>query len=415
MFTDNTPEIELVLRTAHLDIDETSKNAIKALLSNPALDWDKVLNVADYNKVLPLVYRQILAIDPESMPGGEFRVKLDGWIRYIEQHNKLLRQELKEIIQQLYHLKIAFLCFKGLILSEVAYGSLDKREFFDLDFLFHKEDIRTVRAALKQRGYKEYLPIADHELDMFQRYHFANLFRYTDPKTNMLIEIDIHWSLLPKFWPLTIDKMELWSRSVQYDFDDIPARVFSVEDTLVYLAIHNAKEHWWRYRMVTDVLYWIQAHPGMNWDTVMQQARAARSTKMLLLALSIVSHYAPIELPEPIKQAMNDKKIQVIADNRITALYQNERKDVDVFRLSKDSFYYFSIFESWLDVVRYWFRMITLPQTRHLRLILLPARLRFMYYPIKLVHDYIYLPLWQIMPMAIREKLKLMVKNTNNN
>jgi len=66
--------------------------------------------------------------------------------------------------------------------------------------------------------------------------------------------------------------------------------------------------------------------------------------------------------------------------------------------------------ERWTDKVAYAFRTVTTPTEKHYRLASLPPWLRFLYWPLKPLHDFVAMPLWQLGKVT---RLRLMAGRTS--
>jgi hypothetical protein len=131
---------------------------------------------------------------------------------------------------------------KGPVLAEALYDPPDERPFTDLDLLVRRADVRAALGVLAALGYRHRAggrPL-EHELAHAAAAVFV---REDDPAS---VPVDLHWELVApagvvRRFPVPVE--EVWTRSVPAPEWGPLARRLSLEDLLLYLALHLALHH----------------------------------------------------------------------------------------------------------------------------------------------------------------------------
>ncbi len=124
----------------------------------------------------------------------------------------------------------------------------------------------------------------------------------------------------------------LWTRSRTIEFDEIPVRVLSPEDTLIHLCVHLAThvvERQARLVQGLDVARFVRGSvDSLDWEYIIQAAKAARVARFVYLALSAVHRLCDAPLPaEPVMQ-----KLGTLTPARLRAYAEEDSAD-DLMRM----------------------------------------------------------------------------------
>lgn len=119
-------EIQLLLCSGHLPhdgtVDTTSQLRIKAILAND-INWDYLIEIALYHKMLPLLCQTLSNICDDSIPASVMS-QLHEMATHIAMRNMALAQELLRLLELLQNHNIDALTFKGPALTSLLYGNL---------------------------------------------------------------------------------------------------------------------------------------------------------------------------------------------------------------------------------------------------------------------------------------------------
>jgi hypothetical protein len=280
------------------------------------------------------------------------------------------------------------LWFKGPVLAEVAYGDRGLRELWDIDFLYRRADRSAIDSGLRQRGHDCITIIEEHQRRAYERYHFAYLYLREHPRS----EVDAHFSLMPPAWS-PIDQSTLWDRAVALDIDGGQIRTFSPEDMALYLSLHAGKEQWSRLRMVCDMAFWLEAHPAIDWDGMIKRAHDWGAGRALRLGLLLAADWLAARIPEEMVRTARADRTVIALEAQLRARYWSATKDRKT-AAALVTRYHLALLDRKRDRARYVLSNIFTPRLRHLGLVRIPASLGGLYIAIKVLHDYVALPVW---------------------
>src|SRR6516164_4174723 len=178
------PEFQLLLYGAR---SEPASGPIKRLVDQSAIDWGKLLALADQHCVRPLLLQSLKAVCWDAVPQS-IRRELERFYKSNAQKNLLLAGELLRLLGRFKENEMPIVAFKGPILAEAVYGDLSLREFCDLDLLIREQDLTKAEDILLACGYAAQFPDRDYRT-AFLSYHGQYAFR----REQSDLWIDLHW------------------------------------------------------------------------------------------------------------------------------------------------------------------------------------------------------------------------------
>jgi hypothetical protein len=110
-------EIQLILACARPSPDDAQAARIRQLVAS-VLDWDRLLNVASYHGMLPLLYHNLKKTAPEAVPPA-FSCELQKRYLINARRCTLLTRELSQLLDIFEANGIAAIPFKGPALARV--------------------------------------------------------------------------------------------------------------------------------------------------------------------------------------------------------------------------------------------------------------------------------------------------------
>jgi len=382
-----TPEIEVLVLASRRRIEAPAVDRLRSLLSE-GIDWEVFTRLTLEHGVTVIAFSGLHRVVSDLVPpdiseaSGVFQERQ-------RDRNQFLAAELIRILDVLGQQGIAILPFKGPILSCIAYGDVATREFTDLDFLIHDEDVLPCIEVLSGMGYLSDDSLPPAQQDACRKYYGQSLLFRNDG----MVVIEPHWAIAPVTFALPIDYAGMWRRATYVDCNgqDIPS--LSPEDLFTVLCVHGSKHEWTRLRWICDLAEVLRAYPDrIDWDAMVQRAREQRCRRMVLIGLSLVELLTGYVLPREVAGYVKaDNTIKELTEKTSRLLFAGYRPSppfsgITAFRLRMR--------DRLSDRLSYVWRTIVLPREDHLRLVYLPNLLYFGYYPIKLVHDYLMLPVW---------------------
>ncbi len=380
------PAEELLVAAATTSVDAIAADRIRALAE--LVDWHELTRLALRHAVAPLVFRMLARVAGDLMPADMAEAARQHCDRHavanVEKSNELIRT-----LRALRDAGIEAVPFKGPVLAATAYGEIGLRSFRDLDFLVHEEDTERALEVLRAIGYRsEVNRFTPAQARAERRYSGQDLMIQRDSR----IAIEPHWAFGPRTWALDLDYAGLWRRLRRRNFRGAEILMLSPEDTLLLLAIHGSKEQWVRLQWICDVAEALRRFPKLDWSMLIARARAEGCLRMLLLATrlaEIVLGVAPVAQIRPLLRS--DLVVDELAAEVIGGMFSDRTETPSIYHVTS---FRRRLRERRRDRLAYQWRTITTPRSQHYALVALPDALFGLYTPIKLVHDYLLLPIW---------------------
>jgi hypothetical protein len=219
---------------------------------------------------------------------------------------------------------------------------------------------------------------------------------------NGRVPVEPHWAFGPRMLAADLDMRGFWSRSVPLDVEGRRVRSLSPEDTLLVACLHGTKEKWWRLLWLADVAAFIQRHPGLDWDALLERATDAGIQRMVLVGLALARDVFETSLPDAVVRAVGtDRACAGLVGTSERYLFDRSANVGSLLRVSR---YHLQARERLVHRARYVWRTVITPQFTHYSMVRIPTPIFFGYVPLKLVHDYIALPLWRLGKWPRRER-----------
>ena len=189
---------------------------------------------------------------------------------------------------------IAAISLKGPLLSRYLYGDLAMRSSGDIDLLVHREDVLRVRDVLKGHGFRiaNTLHWNCDSACLRSRECELSFVSVTGP-----VSVDIHWRVLPGYFPSPFDHLDIWSCARKTPLADRHIYTLSAEHTLLLLCSHGAKHAFERLGWVCDVARFMMISPNLDWPAILNQARITHTSRQLLLATHLAADLLGAPLP----------------------------------------------------------------------------------------------------------------------
>jgi Uncharacterised nucleotidyltransferase len=298
------PEIELLLGCARTD--RTTAPRIKTLVQ-PDIDWTYLVQTASHHNVIPLLYQNLKATCPEAIPQSvQNQIRLHTQTLALRQ--KVLADELIEILELLNQYGILAIPFKGPVLAASVYGDLQLRSCGDLDILVRQPEILKVKELLISQGY-EWKPWKSQSPDDRSGTFLKSQYRYDiyfikwhTPTYRSCVEI--HWDTTPEHIMFPLNSEHLWKSLERVSFLDTEVFNPPPEIGLPLLCTDHAKDHWASLKDICDIAEFIRAHPKMDWQQAIEYASLSNRKRALFTGLFLAHALLETALPETVWQAM---------------------------------------------------------------------------------------------------------------
>lgn len=376
-------EIKLLLSCSGTHIEAKKAEKIDGLLHKD-INWDMLLHIASLERMLPLLYRNLMLISPEKVPQAVM-TRLRNEYLFNSSKNLKLTRELLFIIENFDAKGIPILPFKGPILAEQIYGDIALRSFNDIDLLIPEREYTRSEELLQSLGYLNELKLTPAQNAAFLKsehhHHFCS------NKTGTLVEI--HWRISTSLFSLQPDLSGAWNRAEITTILGKKVPVFSPEDTFLILCEHGARHKWSQLSWVYDVAGMIETKK-INLPHLIEQADRFGNGRPILLGLLLASDLLGTHLsPEIYRMAKGDKAVRANAEQVTKNLFTRGNSELHTIECTNELDFYFCLMSRY-QLLRTLLRAIT-PRTKDLTLASLPDAFFPLYYlvrPFRLIKTY---------------------------
>src|SRR5579863_5261046 len=362
---------------------------IRSLLGEP-VDWTALVECTMRHGMTAQVFGRLLEAGPSEVP-SDIAEAARTHIEHMRARNREVIVELVEIIDALKAGSIDIIPIKGPVLAHLVYGDATIRSFRDLDFLVRTVDVKRVIAVLHGLGhspYPEKPPLTARQqaaIDALSGQ--AVLWRPGAPAA-----IEPHWTLAPGNLRLALDYEGLWRRSRLIGFAGRQIPGLAPEDLVLVIAVHGGKDEWSKLQAVSDLARAVARFDALDWPVVLGRAERQRCLRMLLTGMRLVERLMGMALPPAVAAACaQDRGGNALADAAADQMLNRGPTSKSIFEVSN---FRYRLHDRWGDKLRYVAATLLTPRELHFGLVRLPDRLFFLYYPIKVTHDYVLLTLW---------------------
>ncbi|MFO0774043.1 MAG: nucleotidyltransferase family protein [Nitrospiraceae bacterium] len=291
-----TREAELLTLCARMSVSDQQQAAIRTLAAT-SMDWERVVELAKWHGIVPLVYRHLSRHCVDLVPSDV----LQG-LRQHSQASRLLScsltRDLVEIVHACEQAGVTLVPFKGLPLAQTAYGQIDARESGDLDFMVLRHDLSRAAVVLKKLGYVDAVSPSAKETDACEAY---NLFT----KRSRAATVDLQWVMADGTFSFSLNDSRFWIRLTTIQMQGVPIKVLSPEDSLLILCVHGGKHVFEQLKWVCDIAEQVRSHPAIDWTYFEDTARSMGCWRLALAGLGLAQALLQAPLPKGIQEAID--------------------------------------------------------------------------------------------------------------
>jgi len=377
------PEKELLACCARTRVDSAIAQKISEILKG-SLDWDYIFTEAEENSVTPLLGRNLQALAGDRIPAAVFE-RLKNVCRANTIRCLFLSAELTKILDLFRARGIQAIAYKGPALAVQAYGDVTLRQFEDLDIIIRQSDLQKANEVMVGLGYRprfEWIFSSDAASSLV-----PGEYNYRDEKRRVMVEL--HTELTLRHFPEVPDLEDFSERLVSVKLNEREVPTFSVEDALIVLSIHGAKDFWERFSWIADISELAQRYPDLDWDATIQRAEALDAERMLHVGLLLATGLLDAGVPGELRRRLEaDPTANEVASEILSSLMSRQYRPLDARgrfnfrrRMRRGS----------LAGFRYAMRLSVIPAEEDYEMMRLPAQLSPLYValrPLRLLRKY---------------------------
>jgi Uncharacterised nucleotidyltransferase len=282
------------------------------------LDWRRVIDSAFIEGVIPSVYRYLVKNSVGGVPESAMR-ELRFHFEDNALRNRVLTHELGRLTGILESHGITPIAFKGPTLALVAYGDVAMRQFSDLDLLVRPAEMRSVIRLLAAEGFSPHLSNPEILSD-----GFFQAAEQVFMKPGAMAVFDVHWNLMPRYFPFAPDAELLRRRSIRLRLEDGEVSTPSLHDRMLIACVHGTKHGWLWLGAIADVAALLRIEDGYDWPALFDEAAERGSLPMLLLGLRLAHQALAAPIPQQaLEMAWRDPIVNSLAPRLLNSLCSN--------------------------------------------------------------------------------------------
>ena len=376
-------EDDLLLCCSRMRIDSRRAEQIKVLLQKN-IDWQYLIQMAVRHGLIPLLYKNLKATNPDAIPEGIFD-QLRKYFLINASRNLILTEELHKLLNLFEANSIIAIPYKGPALAASIYGDIALRQFSDLDILIQKQDILKAKDLIVPLGYRPHFHLNDVNAKSYIKSRNEISFTREDGR----VTLELQWEITPHYFNFPIPSQYLWKYIECSLRNCLGFRALPPEIELIIFCVHGTKDLWARLLWVCDVAELIRKNDGLDWDRVISFSSSSGSLRMLFLGLLLAKDLLDAPIPEEVMK-------NVDADPMVGRLAQ--KVEARVFRRSngssgilRSSIFYLKARERLQDRIQYCVRLAMTVTPGDWTFLPLPHPLFPLYYlirPIRLASKY---------------------------
>jgi hypothetical protein len=374
-----------------LDLDQKLQNLPESF------DWEKLVQTSFDHGVTALLCHNLLLAGPELVP-DEIHHAAAEFLKIQQKNNSAQADQLGGILDELNNTGIQAIPFKGMTLAMSAYGKLNLRSSRDIDILIHEQDIPACLQKLRELGFSH-----DWNLSPRQWQEFVN-YAGEDILFGPGVPVEPHWAFVPRTLAIEIDYAAIWARSKTVLFNDRSILSLSAEDEFIVLCLHGCKEEWAKLKWVVDVAEFIRSHPSLCWRELITYADGQHIARIVKIGILLAVNLINIKMPDEVNRWINNDRMAVkLAANLTDEFFSKDKSTLDIWKPGR---FHWSMRERLVDRLRYYMRTIAQPRVQYFEEVNIPDRLFLLYWPYRLIHDLIAIPVWKLIKIIYPSKSK---------
>ncbi len=188
---------------------------------------------------------------------------------------------------------IRHLLWRGPAIAAAAYPEPAIRQFDDLDFLVHPDDIVRACLLLNDHGYRPHVRLRPAQLSAYLRSGWD----YVATSTGGDHWVELAGAVTPAFFAFDVPFELLWASRRTVPLQNRAVSAPSDAHHLLLAAAHGSKHLWQRFQWIADVQGLLCASPAAISEDLFALARASGGHRMLLLGLAMARRLMDAPLP----------------------------------------------------------------------------------------------------------------------
>lgn len=290
------------------------------------INWDIVLQLADYHNFKPILFQFL----NEKKINSPITVALKNYSRDSAVNNLFSSTEFVNISNLLNGKKIDYLPYKGHLFLEKLFNGKQLRAIGDLDILVLPENAKKTLEVLVENGYnfhdaKEGNFTNDQLIEIVSKTFGMNETTLIKNVNGKYIYIDFHWGFHYSFLPYLIDLEVLFEEKSTVKINDFECISPSDFSNFIMLTIHHAgRECWTSLKYMADLMGFMENLGNkIDWPKMLVELEKMKLKRPALVGFFLLQEYFHYDLPEIIKQSFGKNKIDIKLTEPIIDYWEN--------------------------------------------------------------------------------------------
>lgn len=289
-----SPEFALIAACCRWPPDSDRAFAVQQAARAP-IDWPRVVGIARRQRVEGLV-KAGLEESRIAIPEGA-KAALDIASRDIARRNLLHAAESLRLLHVFRQARIPLLFIKGVVLGQLAYGTVGLKRERDIDILIPAEAIEGASASLERSGYRRVIPAPEYSQRRYQAFLKASketIWRH--PGKDVLVEL--HTRLADN--PMLLKGVGASSPSQDVELGGSGALpTLRDQELFAYLCVHGAAHAWSRLKWLADLRAFVARDDGEPMSRLYEEAAAVGAGRCAAQALLLSESLLGLRLDPP--------------------------------------------------------------------------------------------------------------------
>ncbi len=385
------PEIALLLNCINVDPDLNRQAQIQQIIKQSKIDWEKLLKLARFHRLLPLLYKSLSPFSSQAVPDHILQELRRLHLQTIQRNFRLV-QELIAFLDILDAHSIKSITFKGPTIAQIAYGDLSLRMFSDLDLLVAPNDFLVLRDIAVKHGYQCDTIMAATERTYLAKLSKQQQFEYLksqkefslyNPKSQFFL--DIHQGILSKQFSHLFDVRWIWQHTQTINLGGRQVICLTPEISILISCAQGAEDLWCHLGKICDLAMLIKAQENLNWEYLLDRSNDLGMLPSFLLGLSLAQDLCGVILPDTIQQQlMNSTCTHTVAKAIQQSIFTQEHYSLQSKFEVSYTLHQLKLMPGWHQRLRFCLTLLE-PTLADLATIELPSNLFFLYYVLRIL------------------------------
>jgi len=320
------PEAGLLLACARTQVTPEIADRIQAAVRK-GIDWLALIRLAMRHDVMPLLYRNLQQVCPNSVPKNilePLRARYEGQAVQARRHT----EELVRVVSLMEADGIFVVPYKGPALAQRLYGDLALREFGDLDIIIRGRDVQKAQNLILSSGY-DFAPLfghLEHGDTLAVEVRKGHEVRYYHGSDHTR-RIELHWRFAMPLACVKDDPERFFQRIERIGLAGKQVSSLSLEVYFLILCLHATKHKWRQLKLICDIAE-ILRRTDIDWNYVLREADDLGLKRMLAVGALLAEDLLDVVVPAPLAHGLQfDRMARALAAEVRLSFFEEPDKD----------------------------------------------------------------------------------------